>query len=235
MRQDKRALQRLRREVERAKRALSSQMAARVEVEGLADGVDLADSLTRAKFEELNLDLFKKTLTPVLRVLEDAGLEPTDVDEVVLVGGSTRIPKVQQLLRDLFHGKEPSRGVNPDEAVAVGAAIQGSILRGGAKEVVLDVTPLTLGIETVGGVMTPVVKRQTAIPTRKSQVFSTHADNQHSVQIRVYQGERAMTRDNTLLGTFELTGLPPAPRGVPQIEVSFEVDVNGILQVRGNH
>jgi len=234
IRTDKRAVQKLRREVEKAKRALSSQHQARIEVESLIDGEDFSETLTRARFEELNMDLFKATMKPVQKVMDDADMKVGDIHEIVLVGGSTRIPKVQQLVKEFFKGKEPSKGINPDEAVAYGAAVQGGVLSGEDQTsgiVLLDVCPLTLGIETVGGVMTKLIPRNSVIPTKKSQIFSTAADNQPTVTIQVFEGERPMTKDNHLLGKFDINGIPPAPRGVPQIEVTFEIDANGVLHV----
>ncbi|RIB01431.1 glucose-regulated protein [Gigaspora rosea] len=231
---DLKTMGKLKREVEKAKRTLSSQMSTRIEIESFHDGKDFSETLTRAKFEELNNDLFKKTLQPVEQVLKDANIDKKDVHDIVLVGGSTRIPKVVQLLEEFFNGRKASKNINPDEAVAYGAAVQGGILSGDerVKDILLvDVCPLTLGIETTGGVMTKLIPRNTMIPTKKSQIFSTAADNQPTVLIQVYEGERSMTKDNNLLGKFELTGIPPAPRGVPQIEVTFEIDANGIMKV----
>ena len=232
---DRMALQRLKEAAEKAKIELSTVMETDINLPFItADQTGpkhLQMKLTRAKFEQLVDDLLQRSMAPVKQALADAGLKPADIDEVVLVGGSTRVPKIQQLVKEYF-GKEPHKGVNPDEVVAVGAAIQGGVLKGEVKDVLLlDVTPLSLGIETLGGVMTTVISRNTTIPTRKSEVFSTATDNQTSVEVHVLQGERQMARDNRTLGRFHLVGLPPAPRGVPQIEVSFDIDANGIVNV----
>ncbi|KAL7485526.1 hypothetical protein ACHAW6_011315 [Cyclotella cf. meneghiniana] len=236
MRGNKRALQKLRREAERVKRALSTQLSARVEIEDLLPGYDFSETLTRAKFEELNEPLFQKTLMPVKRVLEDADLTIDDVHQIILVGGSTRIPRVQSLVKEFFHGKEPNRGINPDESVAVGAAIQGSILSGEGGDAVkdvmlLDVTPLSLGTESDGGLMTVLIKRGTTIPTESSHDFHTVEDNQQRMTIDVYEGERSQVKHNHLLGLFEMTDLPPAPRGGVEVRITFKVDANGILEV----
>merc|ERR1740130_640429 len=236
MSKDKRSIQKLKAEAERAKRTLSSNSQVRVEVEALFDGIDFSETLTRAKFEELCLDLFKKTMKPVKKALEDSKMEKSDVDEVVLVGGSTRIPKVQQLLSDFFNGKELNQEINPDEAVAFGATVQGGILSGEGGEatkdvLLLDVAPLSMGAKTEDGLMSKIIDRNTVIPTKKTQEYTTVQDNQASVNFQVYEGERSVAKNNHLLGSFTLNDIPPQKKGTPKMDVTFDIDQNGILKV----
>lgn len=233
---DRRAVQKLKRDVEKAKRQLSATHEVTIEIEDLVEGLDFEDVLTRAKFEELNADLFRSTIEPMQIALDDSGLKKNQIDEIVLVGGSSRIPKIRQIVKEFFEGKDPNTGINPDEAVCTGAAIQGGLLCGETSEeteglIVIDATPLSLGIEIVGGVMSKIIPKGSFIPTKKSQVYTTNVDNQSMITIQIFEGERPLTKDNHLLGKFDLTGIPPMPKGKPEVEVTFDIDENGILSV----